>query len=125
VRPPTEAELRAGERAVWGDRPTRMRVISFRPLVRNTLRGFIEIELPSGLRVREISIHESHGKRWAGLPARPVLTADGRHSVLNGKKQYASLLEWKSRDLSDEFSRRIIQLVQERHPEAFNDSGTQ
>jgi hypothetical protein len=74
--------------------PTRMRLRSFRPLEKNTLRGFAEIELPNGLRIREISIHtKKNGNSWVGLPGRPVIDGEGRHHVVDGKRQYAALLE--------------------------------
>jgi hypothetical protein len=101
------------------DQPTRMRLRSSRPLVKNPLRGFAEIELPSDVRIREISVHVLDGKSWAGLPARPVIDSEGRHHAVNGKRQYAALLEWRSRDLLEEFSLRVIDLVGQAHPGAF------
>jgi hypothetical protein len=39
-----------------------MRLLKWRPLVKNSLRGFVDIELPNGLQIREIPVCESHGK---------------------------------------------------------------
>jgi hypothetical protein len=70
-----------------------MRLLEWRALRKNTLHGFCVIELPSGLIIRDISIHEKGGKWWASLPARPMLDAEGRHvSNHAGHKQYAALL---------------------------------
>jgi hypothetical protein len=75
------------------------------------------VELPSGLVVRDISIHAKAGKRWASLP---MLDAEGRQLRNHaGHAQYAALLGWKSRDPADEFSRRLVELVRAYHPEAF------
>jgi hypothetical protein len=116
---PSATAVRRGNELLDPDRP-RLRLISFKPLTKNTLRGFCEVELPSGLRIREISIHQKSGKCWAGLPARPVIDGEGRHHLVDGKKQYSALLEWRSRDLSDEFSRRIVALVRAQHPDALD-----
>ena len=75
------------------------RLISWRPLQKGSLRGFCNIELPSGLVLRDISVHISHGKAWAGLPAKPVIDSGGRHHIVDGKKQYAPIAEWKSKAL--------------------------
>jgi hypothetical protein len=92
------------------------RLISWRPLQKGSLRGFCNIELPSGLVLRDISVHISHGKAWAGLPAKPVIDSGGRHHIVDGKKQYAPIAEWKSKALRDGFSDRVVSLVRDAHP---------
>jgi len=85
-----ENELRPGERVAWGpppiaepDRP-KMRLLEWRSMVRNTLRGFCVIELPSGLVIRDVAVHEKAGKFWANLLARPMLDADGKQLLNHG-----------------------------------------
>ena len=56
----------------------RMKLVEWRARQQNTLRGFATVELPSGLIIRDVAIHEKAGKWWASLPARPQLDADGR-----------------------------------------------
>jgi len=125
---PPEAALRHGNaylaptHAATAARP-RMRLLGFKPLIRSTLRGFIDIELGIGLQITEASLHVSHGKAWVGLPSKPVLDADGRHLVQNGKKQYRAILAWRNKRLSDAFSRAVVALVIERHPGALDDGG--
>jgi hypothetical protein len=97
--------------------PKRMRLISFKPMVKGSLRGFANVEIPPGLKIADCPVLVSHGKAWATLPSKPVLDQEGRHHVVNGKKQYAALFEWATRDLADRFSTRIVELVRERHPE--------
>lgn len=109
------AEDRTRQRA---ERP-RLRITEWRPLIKNTLRGFCIIELPSGLIVREVSVHTKNGKAWASLPSRPQLDGDGRQVVNHaGKKQYTALLGWRDRDLSDRFSIAVIDAVLAAHPDA-------
>lgn len=46
-----------------------IKVENFRRLRSNSLFGFIDIVIPEmHLRIREATVHESHGKRWVGLP---------------------------------------------------------
>jgi hypothetical protein len=41
------------------------------------------------------SLHQSHGKRWVGLPGRPVIDPDGRHLVdeNTGKRRWAATVQ--------------------------------
>jgi hypothetical protein len=41
----------------------------------------------------------------------------------DGKPQYAAILEWKSRDLSDRFSATVIDLIRQNHPNALDGEG--
>jgi hypothetical protein len=50
----------------------------FKPFRKNTLFGFAEILITEiGLRIKDVTVLEKNGKRWAGLPAKP--TAQRRH----------------------------------------------
>jgi hypothetical protein len=56
-----------------------MRASNWRPLQRNTLRGFFSLTLPSGLVLNECTFHvHENGAEWIGLPARPQLDREGR-----------------------------------------------
>lgn len=103
----------------FGDRPPppRMRLISFRPITKGSLRGFANIDWPAaGLVLKDVSVHVSHGKARAGLPAAPVIDGDGRHHIIEGKKQYRPVIEWKDRDRGDCFSQAVVELVRAKHP---------
>jgi DNA-binding cell septation regulator SpoVG len=49
----------------------------WKPYQKNSLQGFISIELPSGLIVREITVHEKDGTRWLGMPSKSYQKQDG------------------------------------------------
>jgi len=72
------------------------------------------------LRIREGTVHESHGKRWIGLPAKPQITRDGqvrrdeRHKTL-----YAPVIEFLDKPTRDAFSQRAIAALLETYPNAF------
>jgi len=95
-----------------------MRLLEWRAFRKNTLHGFAVVELPSGLVIRDVTIHEKNSKWWASLPSRPVLDVGGRQ-VTNpaGHKQYAALLGWRDRALADRFSVAVVDLVRAQHPD--------
>ena len=103
--------------------PRRMLLRKWRPLVRNTLRGFADVELPSGLQIDEIAVHVRNGRAWASLPARPMLDADGRHVVREGEPQYASIMRWRTRELADRWSATVVELVREANPDGLDGGG--
>ena len=100
-----------------------MRVTSFRPFIKGALRGHCNIAWDSaGLLLIDCPIFVSAaGKAWCGLPAAPIIDSAGRHYVVNGKKQYRPLLEWRDRDRSAAFSARVIELLLKRFPDALDD----
>jgi hypothetical protein len=52
-------------------------VLNWRPCVKNTLLGFLDLRLPSGLVIRGLTIHTKGDRRWVGLPARPYTNDAG------------------------------------------------
>jgi hypothetical protein len=60
----------------------------------------------------------TNGKVWATLPARPVITSDGRVARLPGssKNHYVNFLRWRDRALSTAFSERVVELIRRQHP---------
>jgi hypothetical protein len=124
---PSATELRRGEAATWGAKPEsaleqkQMRLISWRPFRKNALQGFVAIELlPIGLKISDIPVLISSGKAWATLPSKPVLGADGKQVEVGGRRQYTPVCEWRSRDLSDGFSRAVIAAVRAQYPSALD-----
>jgi hypothetical protein len=62
----------------------------------------------------------SNGVAWA-LPPSKAMVRDGalmRDDA--GKIRYAPVVEWGSRDLQDEFSRRVVALVRAKYPDALD-----
>jgi hypothetical protein len=101
--------------------PRRMQLKAWRPLQKNTLRGFATVELPIGLVITDISVHTKNGKSWASFPAKIQIDKDGQPRTADGKIQYAKILEWRNRDLSDRFSDAVIQSVLAEYPDALDD----
>ena len=94
----------------------RLRLIEWRPFHKNSQRGFVTMELPVGLAIADISVHVSHGKAWASLPAKPQMNADGTaRRGEDGKVQYIPILKWRDRELADRFSAAVVQAVEAQH----------
>lgn len=95
----------------------RLVIRDFRPVRKNSLLGFAKIELPIGLVISDVTVHESHGKRWASMPSKPVLDSDGRHKQsADGKREYAFIISWRSRELSDGFSEAVLSALDADKP---------
>src|ERR1700740_3020135 len=95
---PSLDQFRRAEAAVWGPKPAsptnperpKMTLVEWRPIRKNSLRGFATITLPSN----------------------PMIKKRGRHKAdTSGKSSYVPVLEWATRELSDRFSTAIVDLV--------------
>jgi hypothetical protein len=103
-----------------------VRVEAFKPLRSNTLFGFADLVIPElRLRIREAAVHESHGKRWVGLPAKPQVTREGTvRRNERGKIEYSAILQFTDRATSDAFSGRAIAALLEAYPNAFDEGAS-
>jgi hypothetical protein len=65
------------------------------PIERNTLRGLCTLRLPSGLVLRDCSVHQQGARRWIGLPGRPQIDTEGKHRTdsATGRKLYTPTVE--------------------------------
>jgi len=82
--------------------------------VKNTLQGFFfDIELPSGLTLKDCSLHERDGKRWIGLPGKAQIDSEGRHTSdpNTGRKLYVTIVEIKDRGRREWFQNAALAAV--------------
>ena len=92
-------------------------LVEWKKLEKNTLRGFAKIRIGKALIVRDVGVHCSNGKRWASLPSKPIVQADGTAKRGdNGKIQYVPILEWGDRETSDNFSEGVIAAIEAQYP---------
>lgn len=92
----------------------------FMLVIRNTLRGFAKVTLPSGMILSDVSVHVSGETAWASPASKPVLDRNGvatRDS--SGKIRYTPIVSFTRCDLRDRFSNGIIEALRASHPEAF------
>jgi hypothetical protein len=126
IKPNFSREQEVARAFAWGERPAprRLRLRSFRPLAKGALRGFATVELPCGLVLCDVAIFAGRNGLWASLPSKPRLDQNGRHrSDINGKPQYTSVAEWKTRELADRFSTAVIALIRAGHPGSLDGAG--
>jgi DNA-binding cell septation regulator SpoVG len=99
--------LRRGERT-WGPRlrdrapasapkRPRMRLVSWKPLAKGSLRGFATVELPIGLKLIDCPVLVGPNGPWASLPSKPVLDRHGRQAKSDDKAIFTPVLEWRDR----------------------------
>ena len=123
-RQPTPAQTRRGNNFLAptpeATRP-RIKLLSFKPLVKNSLRGFVTLELPNGLRLIDCPVLISNSRARISFPSRPLLH---QKRDINGKPAYASVVQWRDRGLSDRFSDATIELIRTAHPCALDPAGS-
>lgn len=101
-----------------------VQVESFKPLRSHSLYGFVDLLIPEiRLRIKEASVHQSNGRRWIGLPAKPQIDREGRvrHDD-RGKAAYVNILQFTDRAAGEAFSARAIEALLESFPRAFDES---
>jgi hypothetical protein len=74
-------------------------------VVKNSLRGFFDVQLPSGLKLNGCMLHEKEGRRWSGLPSREYVKPDG-------SKSWAPIVEIPDRADRDKFTAGFLPLVE-------------
>lgn len=92
--------------------PNAINIEEFIPVIRNTLRGFAKVALPSGMILSDVSVHVSGETAWASPASKPVLDRDGvamRDSA--GKIRYMLVVSFARRDLRDRFSNGVIEAL--------------
>jgi len=55
----------------------------WRPQCKDSLRGFCDIELPSGLDLCDVVLHESHACRWVSPAGIPRLAGERRQKIID------------------------------------------
>lgn len=89
-----------------------MRASNWRPCVSNSLQGFFDLDLASGLRLHELSLHEQNGKRWIGMPGKPQIDSDGRHRRdAAGKRLYTPVVKIPSKERRECFQAAALAAV--------------
>jgi hypothetical protein len=95
--------------------------LSWRPHQAGTLRGFCDIELPSGLVLCDISVHESAGQRWANPAGIPALDADRRQRLgPNGKPDYRPSARFAHSGARERFRAAVLAALEEAGIQCFD-----
>jgi hypothetical protein len=78
----------------------------WKPYSKNTLQGFFNLTLPSGLIIRECSYHERDSKSWVAMPAKPWVKQDGSTS-------YVTILEFVDKQTQYEFGCLAVAAIEQ------------
>jgi hypothetical protein len=90
-----------------------------------TIRGFFNVELPSGLIVNDWKLMLGPGgKRWIALPSVKALDAAG-HPILarGGKAIWNQLVEFRDRAVRERFEQQILAALRQSQPGEFDQGG--
>jgi hypothetical protein len=80
---------------------------NWRPLEKNTLRGFVDLELPDpGLVIRSVCLHAKAGSRWVAMPARPWIDE-------SGTRQWTQIVEFANPDARRAFQAAALRAIDE------------
>jgi hypothetical protein len=79
-------------------------ILNFRAFEKNSLRGFFDIALPSGMVLCGCTLHEKEGKRWIGLPAKPYTKDDGSQS-------WVRVIDFVDRETGRKFQQSVLPAV--------------
>ena len=97
-------------------------ISDWKPLHRNTLRGFLTAHLPSGLTLHEMSVHTRDGTWWVTPASKPMLGKDGTAlRDADGRIRYSPIVSFESRHARDRFTRAVLDALRLAHPEVFAD----
>jgi hypothetical protein len=87
--------------------------LSFKPITKNTLRGFAKVRINElGLVIGDVTLHQKNTSRWASLPAKPQMH-DGAlvSDPHTGRLAYVAVLEFETREARDIFSMAVWNAV--------------
>jgi hypothetical protein len=75
-------------------------VCEFKPFEKNTLLGFLSLELPSGMILHGCTLHEKNGSRWVGVPAKQY--------EKEGTQTWAPLVEFTCKEVRQAFQEQAL-----------------
>ncbi len=94
-------------------------ILDWRPLRKNSLLGFVKVELPSGMVIADVTALDGERGAWASPPSKPMIDRDG--AVMRdatGKVRYTPIIEFTSKEIRNRFSESVIAALRQSHPEA-------
>ena len=103
--------------------PARAVCVKWRPFRRGTtLRGFLDLELASGLIILDLAVHQNGPSRWVQVPGIPVLDGERRQLTgQDGKPAYKPTLTFKSNRVRQRFSHEALAALEAAGVMAFDE----
>jgi hypothetical protein len=93
------------------------KILDWKPRVSGALRGFADVEFPSGMVFHECGVFEQNGKWWAAPASKPQVGRDG--TVPNGKTKYSQVISFADKARRDLWSKAVIAALRAARPEMF------
>jgi hypothetical protein len=94
-------------------------ILEFVPRRANSLQGFAQVRLPSGMVLHDVGIYINGARAWASPPSKPMIGRDGvAMRDDKGKIRYVALITFATKDRRDRFSEAIIEAMRIAHPDA-------
>ena len=94
---------------------------NFKPMSRNSLRGFVTVDLPEiGLAINDISVFENDKGVWISLPSKARIKDGQVIKDQEDKIIYDEIISFSSSDVRKVWSDIIIDKVKKAYPESFN-----
>ncbi|HQT86529.1 hypothetical protein [Acidiphilium rubrum] len=94
-------------------------ITEWKPLRRNSMRGFMTATLPSGMVLHDVVVHVTDGKPWAAPPSKPMIGRDGvAMKDGNGKARYNPIISFIDKPTRERWSAAIIAALLTVHPDA-------
>jgi hypothetical protein len=93
--------------------PSAFKITDWRPRQNATLHGFFSIILPSGLVIRDCSLHRKGDRRWIGMPAREY--------EVQGERKFAPIVAFVDRAAEDRFRLHALDALDRYFAEAHDD----
>src|SRR5262245_16301155 len=84
-----------------------IRCVKFRAYQKNTLRGFVDLELVrTGLVLHDCTWHEKDGKEWVGFPARS-------YTDKNGEAKWQPIVDFAegAREAREQFRKQALDAI--------------
>jgi len=95
-----------------------LKLIEWRSFHKNTLRGFATVQL-GALKIIDVSVHVLNGKNWCGLPAKPMINADGTvQRDERDRVRYAQIMEWTNKETAEKFRAAVCDALERDYPDA-------
>ncbi len=98
-----------------------VKVLEFRPYRKNSQRGFVTVEMPSGMIFHDLlTFTGEDGNSWVNPPSKPAIGRDGKPIIKAGKPLYNPIVSFDNKDTQTAWSDRIIESLLEAYPNALD-----
>jgi len=92
-----------------------IQIRNWKPMQKNTLRGFFTLELPSGMVIHNVMLQEKGDSRWITFPSK-------EYTDRAGQKQFDRFIEFTDRNIADRFRDLVLAALDDHFQEAMNAS---